>query len=151
MTEGLQEDKQAARRQGARGLQRVLLCLRRQYARRRFFRAIFTRDAARRDAHTRPSQTHPLSSLGLPCASRFAAGAGKTFTMMGNLDQAGVIPLTLIDLLRRSPATTSRISGYRCSTSRFTTRRLTICSTLRREFGREGGAVTRHVCRGRYR
>ena len=29
---------------------------------------------------------------------RIAAGAGKTFTMMGNLEQAGVIPLTLIDL-----------------------------------------------------
>eukprot|EP00965_Chrysotila_dentata_P262167 6214491-Pleurochrysis_carterae.AAC.7 len=30
--------------------------------------------------------------------SGFAAGAGKTFTMMGNLEHMGVIPLTLEDL-----------------------------------------------------
>ena len=38
------------------------------------------------------------------CFAYGATGAGKTFTMMGNLDQAGVIPLTLIDLFENIAA-----------------------------------------------
>ena len=34
-----------------------------------------------------------------PYSVRCTAGAGKTFTMMGNLEQSGVIPLTLEDLM----------------------------------------------------
>ncbi len=69
------------------------------------------------------SQTFDASSSGLVgsilaghnacCFAYGATGAGKTFTMMGNLEHAGVIPLTLIDLfemIERDDETDYRLS-----------------------------------------
>ena len=46
----------------------------------------------------KPLVVKALEGYNACCFAYGATGAGKTFTMMGNLEQAGVIPLTLIDL-----------------------------------------------------
>ena len=46
----------------------------------------------------KPLVTKATQGYNACCFAYGATGAGKTFTMMGSLEQAGVIPLTLVDL-----------------------------------------------------
>ena len=54
--------------------------------------------AAVYEATTRPLVLKAVEGYNACCFAYGATGAGKTFTMMGNLEQMGVIPLTLEDL-----------------------------------------------------